>query len=151
MMKEVAENLGIENNLFNYVIKAVEDTAYYKLINIKIKSLSKGQASLGVDCTEEHCNPMGIIHGGLLMSLADAAMGNAIRSMGIKGVTVDANFSFLATAYKDESIIAEGKVLKAGKSILFCEAIIKNKEKIIAKSTATFFNMGNIEIPVEEK
>ena len=41
--------------------------------------------NLEVLTEEKHCNPLGLLHGGLIMSIADAAMGNAIRSWGLPG------------------------------------------------------------------
>ena len=42
------------------------------------------------------------------MSLADAAMGNAVRSLGIRSVNVDMSTSFVSSAMIGQEIIGRG-------------------------------------------
>ncbi|MDD3023644.1 MAG: PaaI family thioesterase, partial [Syntrophomonadaceae bacterium] len=73
-----AENCGIEEGLFKYLVDSINHTPYYRLLGIEIAKVGKGTAELAVCANQNHANPLGAIHGGLIMSLADAAMGNAI-------------------------------------------------------------------------
>ena len=139
-----AINDGIDDSLFQYILKSITETPYYQILNIYLSRIGTGTAEVTVTSKTEHTNPLGLIHGGLIMSLADAAMGNAVRSLGIRGVTVDCSTAFLASAALGEQIIARGKVLKSGKSLIFAHAEVWSGENLIADSKATFANTGTI-------
>ncbi|HPF21152.1 MAG TPA: PaaI family thioesterase [Syntrophomonas sp.] len=139
-------NAGISPQLFDYLVKSMTDSPFYKLMEIKITLLGEGQAELEVQAQEKHTNPIGLVHGGLIMSMADAAMGNAIRSIGVIGVTVDCSVSFPGSARLGEKLLARGKVIKAGHKMIFAEATVWAGERILGHSKSTFFNTGKIEL-----
>lgn len=137
-------NENIDQRLYEYIYNTISCTPFYKLLGIDLERIGKGYARISVLPRDEHLNPMGMVHGGLITTLADAAMGNAIRSMGIKGVTADITVSFLSSPQRDTKLEAEGKVLKAGRNLIFAEAEIYMENKLIAKSQGTFFKVGEI-------
>jgi uncharacterized protein (TIGR00369 family) len=139
-----AVNNGLDGRLFAYLQKSVKETAYYKLLRIQLQSLAPGNAEFRVEAGPEHTNPMGLIHGGLITSLADAAMGNAVRSLGIKGVTVDMSTAFIAAARVGDTIFARGKVLKSGKNLIFTEALIYAGDNLAGHGKATFYKTADI-------
>ncbi len=141
-----AENCGIEESLFKYLIESISHTPYYQLLGIKITKVGKGMAELAVCANQNHTNPLGAIHGGLIMSLADAAMGNAIRSLGIKGVTVDCSTALISGALLGELVVGKGRVIKAGRNMIFAEAEVFAGEHLIASSKASFFKTGEIDL-----
>ncbi len=139
-------NLGIDEDLFRHIVDSIGDTPYYKLLGIKVNKIGTGLAELSVKTSIEHTNPLGFTHGGLIMSLADAAMGNAIRSLGIKAVTVDCSTGLIASARKGEELISIGEVLRAGKNMVFVKAEVYAGNKLIADSKASYFKIGEIQI-----
>jgi len=138
-------NQGLEENLFNYLVHSIEHTPYYQLLGVKIRLLGPGVADLEVEVSGQHTNPLGAVHGGLYMSLVDAAMGNAIRSLGIKAVTVDCTTSMISGASVGETIKARGTLEKVGKNLIFASARVTTGEKILASSRGTFFRVGEID------
>ncbi|SHH00343.1 acyl-CoA thioesterase [Thermosyntropha lipolytica DSM 11003] len=136
----------IAPELYAYICNTVSDTPFYNLIGINLERIEKGHAVLSVWPKEDHLNPLGMVHGGLVVTLADAAMGNAIRSMGIKGVTADITVSFISPPPLGVKIEAEGRVLKAGQNLIFAEAEVWAEKKLIAKSQGTFFKTGEISL-----
>ena len=139
-----ALNAGLDKKLFKYLQKSIQETAYYKLLSIELQELAPGRADFCVVAGQEHTNPMGLIHGGVMTSIADAAMGNAVRSLGIKGVTVDLSTALMAAARPGDTIIARGKVLKTVKNLIFTEALIYVGENLAGHSKATFFKISDI-------
>jgi acyl-CoA thioesterase len=137
------ENAGIEKRLFDYLVESINSTPFYQLLDLKITRIGPGFTEFKVVSGERHTNPLGVIHGGLIMSLADAAMANAIRSLGIKGVTVDCSTSLTAGAMLGEDVIARGEVLKAGNSMLFAEARVWADDRLLANAKASFFKTGD--------
>lgn len=135
-------NKGIETKLFEIIRNTFRETLFYQLLGIELAELGAGKALLRVDTTRQHTNPIGYIHGGLLMSIADAAMGNAIRSLGYKSVTVDMSTSFLASTQIGKEIQAQGEVVKAGKNLFFAEARVTSDARLLVTCKGTFFNIG---------
>ncbi|WP_231969736.1 PaaI family thioesterase [Polynucleobacter necessarius] len=74
------------------------------------------------------------------MTLLDFAMAAAARSsfnhpLGV--ITIDMTTRFLRTSVG--KIVVEGRVLKAGKSINYCEAVVLSESgEMTAKSSGTF-------------
>lgn len=137
-------NLGIDEQIFNYLVASIGHTPFYQLLNIEANELGKGYAEFSVVPKEGHTNPLGMVHGGLTMSIADAVMGNAIRTLGIKAVTVDCSIGFVASAALNEKIIARGKVLKAGRTMIFAEASVYAGDRLITAARGTFYKVGDL-------
>jgi uncharacterized protein (TIGR00369 family) len=87
----------------------------------------------------QHMNNIGIAHGGALCTLLDVAMGTAGRThVGKPVMTLDMQVAFLAPG-RGGVLTAEGRVLRGGRSILFCEAEIRDEAgELVAKSSGTF-------------
>lgn len=141
----MVKNLGIDTALFEYICRSIENTPFYKLMGINLTALGPGEAEIQLKATPDHTNPLGLLHGGVLMSIADAAMGNAIRSLGITGVTADCSTSFLASASLEGILQAKGKVVKAGKRLVFARAEVFSNGQIVADVKGTFVNVGTID------
>lgn len=92
---------------------------------------------LTVTIGPEHLNNLGIAHGGLLATVLDVAMGTAARqTIGHPVMTLDMTTSFLQPG--EGRLTAEGRVLRAGRSIVFCEAAITNEAgELVARASGT--------------
>lgn len=93
---------------------------------------------LEVDVGAHHVNQMGVAHGGLLMTLLDVAMGSAARAHADANVvTVDMQTAFLAPARG--RLIGEGRVVRAGRSIVFVEGEVRDASgQLVAKASSVF-------------
>lgn len=71
----------------------------------------------------QHANNLGIAHGGAICTLIDVALGTCARRMaGAPVITVSMQTNFLAPGRG--TLVAEGRVLRAGRSIVYCEATV---------------------------
>ena len=99
-----------------------------------------GKSRITLTMQAEHENSFGVAHGGVIMTLLDFAMAAAARSSmnhPLGAITIDMTISFLRPTVGQ--IAVEGTVLKSGKSINYCEAIVLNEAgEITAKSSGTF-------------
>ena len=96
---------------------------------------------LGVWLREAHCNSRGFVHGGVIATLADNAMGLSCVAChpGVKGaLTVSLNVDYVATAKLGQWLQIAPRVLKAGSSLSFADALITADTEIIARASATF-------------
>ena len=87
-------------------------------------------------------NTIKLPHGGILATIADAAMGElAARSIepGKNVVTTNLHINYLATTTNKE-LIAKGYFVKKGRHMLVMECVIEDETcKKLATATATFF------------
>lgn len=89
---------------------------------------------------EKLTQPYGLVHGGALFSLADSAAAVAIGSVAEpekKFVTIEMKINFLLPV-KDGMTEAEARIIRKGKRIIPVEIDISNRERLIAKATATY-------------
>lgn len=77
----------------------------------------------GVLATAEHINPAGVVHGGLLTTLADHALSAiAWEAIGRRAcVTVQLDTHFLASAREGQFLEARGRVVRATASLVFMQ------------------------------
>ncbi len=99
-----------------------------------------GKSRISLLIKPEFENSFQIAHGGVVMTLLDFAMGAAARSTTeqvLGAMTIDMNVSFLRPSVG--KIVVEGTVLKPGKTLNYCEAVVLNEAgEITAKSSGTF-------------
>jgi len=139
------ENRGIDPHLFEYIVHSINETPYYQLLGLQVTKLGPGVAELESMARPHHTNPLGSVHGGLYMSMLDAAMGNAVRSLGIKAVTVDLSTGFVAAAAIGEVLTAAGEVIRSGNNLIFARAQVTSGKRILADARGTFYRIGSIE------
>lgn len=105
---------------------------------IEAVAFAEGRTRLRLEVAPEHRNNLGIAHGGVLCTLLDVAMGTAARcTIGTACMTLDMQVSFLLPGRG--VLLAEGWVLRAGRSLVFCEAEVRTEAgELVAKSTGLF-------------
>jgi acyl-CoA thioesterase len=93
----------------------------------------------------EHLNPNGVVHGGVIFTLVDTAMGKATMSVldvGLFCATVEISLRFIRPA-STGTMIAVANVVKRGRNIVHVEARVQDdSDRLIATGTGTFAVMG---------
>ena len=109
-------------------------------LNVVPEYAENGKSRISLEMKPEHANSFGVAHGGVVMTLLDFAMAAAARSCinhPLGAITIDMTISFLRPSIG--KIVVEGTVLKSGKTINYCEAVVLNElGEITAKSSGTF-------------
>jgi len=59
---------------------AVRDSAFYRWFGMELAAAETGSVTLQLELADRHVNIQGLAHGGVIATLADAAMGLSIRS-----------------------------------------------------------------------
>jgi uncharacterized protein (TIGR00369 family) len=100
---------------------------------------------LGLRLATPHTNSRGLIHGGLIASLADNAMGYScgqVMSGALGGqaslVTISLAVDFIGSAQIGQWLAVESDVIRTGHTICFAQCLIKADEAVIARANATF-------------
>ncbi len=121
-------------------------------IGAEVEELREGYARLSLVLREHHTNPNGVMHGGVITTLMDSALGaslGALRGQEARRhphATVDMNAGFLAGARPGDTVVVEGRVVHMGRSIAFGEAEARRHDgDLIAKGRLTFAIRGGSE------
>ena len=96
---------------------------------------------MGLRLAKPHTNARGLIHGGLIASLADNAMGySCAQQMGNASslVTISLAVDFVGAAKVGQWLAVESDVIKTGSTICFAQSFIKADDAVIARANATF-------------
>jgi uncharacterized protein (TIGR00369 family) len=109
-------------------------------LGVRDESARDGRAELRFTASETHLNPAGTVHGGLLATLVDTAMGLAARSRIADDdvpATSQLTIAYLAPAHPGE-LRVRAEVRTAGDHLLLCEADIDQDKATIVHAVATF-------------
>lgn len=113
---------------------------FLELCGIVRPVIGDGHCIAVVEPAAKLLNALGIAHGGLVTTLADAAMGGAARSLlaGSRAVvTVTMQTSFFAPARG--RLEAEAWVVKKTRTLIFAECEVRNGAgEAVARSTGVF-------------
>ena len=111
-----------------------------ELIGIEVVEAGGGACTMSMEAGEQHSNPMGTIHGGILCDLADAAMGMAFFSTLEEGdsfTTLELKINYLRPFWTGK-LFAHGSVISRGKSVGLTECrVVDDQERLIAHATST--------------
>jgi uncharacterized protein (TIGR00369 family) len=118
---------------------------FWRYLGVQVDDAGEGWVRLRVPVADGLRNAAGApVHGGVLSALVDMAVGGALGTThdnaagGVGQATLDLNVSFLAAA-GDGDIVAEGRLLRRGRSVAFGEArITDGAGKLIAVGRATY-------------
>lgn len=119
-----------------------QSDGYARHSHVTITHMEPGGAEGVLDLAPEVLNPMGIVHGGCLATLADTVTGAAAHSTGLKCVTLNCTMNYLRPAV-GRQIFCKAKVQKSGRTIQVCEAVLTNDQgEAVATGTFTFCAIG---------
>ena len=95
----------------------------------------------------QHANPLGWLHGGMIASLADHAMGIAfITQLGESEemTTVEMKFNLLAAAADGDTVSAKARVVKFGRTIGYAEVeVTSSAGKLLARGASTALRIAS--------
>lgn len=112
-------------------------------VELKIVEAEPGHARGEIELKPWHLNPFGIVHGGVLFTIADTVSGMAaITGKEYSVSTINGSINYMRAGKNTKKITAEGYVIKDGKSLTVCECKVYNdREEILAVATMTFFHL----------
>lgn len=92
----------------------------------------------GLLATQQHLNPAGIVHGGLLATLLDHSLSLiAWEGLGRETcVTVQMDTQFLSAARDSQFIEARGRIVRATSSLVFMQGHLSHADRTIASASA---------------
>ncbi|MCP2506826.1 MAG: PaaI family thioesterase [Candidatus Thalassarchaeaceae archaeon] len=127
---------------------SIEDKSVPKIsvlaesMGIKLINFQEGTCSVYAKILPLHLNAGGVAHGGLHATMLDTALGSALVSTINKDewcATAQLDISYIEPGYEGEELIANGFVMRRGRTLAHCEGTISDSEgKLIATGKGTW-------------
>src|SRR3954453_8404097 len=116
------------------------ETSFVDTLGVYGRTAEDGTARLELDATEQHLNEAGTVHGGVLATLDDTAMGQAVRSRTGED-DVPATSPLTVTYLRPGNpgpLEGTGRVSKQGEHLTVCEADVEQDGRTLVHAVATF-------------
>jgi uncharacterized protein (TIGR00369 family) len=118
------------------------------LFGFTVAEIDDGLAVFECQPDESAYNPIGVVHGGLVCTLADSVVGCAVHSTleaGVGYTSIDLNVSYLRSVTVDSGVLrATGRVTKRGRRVAFSTAeIVDGSGKTVATASGSCLIMDN--------
>lgn len=132
----------------------VNPCPYFDLQSMNLKELDWGTARLEIELQRKHLQPFGIVHGGVLASLIDAACFWSCFSQlpDDQGMTTaEIKLNYLAPVVNG-TVSALGRCIKLGKTMGLSEATVyDDRQRILAHGTSTLVVMPDMGLPSDNE
>jgi uncharacterized protein (TIGR00369 family) len=109
-------------------------------LGAEVTTTDDGSARIGFEARDEHLNPAGTLHGGVLATLVDTAMGQAVRTTTGEGevpATSQLTVTYLRPG-RPGPLTVTGRVRTRGEHLTVCEADVEQEGRALAHAVATF-------------
>ena len=111
-----------------------------------MSSTEEGRAVVSLRAEKRHLNPNGTVHGGVVYTLVDVSMAEALKTM-VEGderpVTIEIKINYLEPG-KPGTLTSTAQVRKGGKRLVIVEAEVaqEDEDEIVALATGTYTRIG---------
>jgi len=127
-----------------------DNAPFIREMGVELTSIEDGWCETHLVPEHKHRQQHGLIHAGVMATMADHTAGCAARGkvgMDQDVLTVEFKVNFLRPALADR-LRCRSHVLRAGKTLVVCESEVyaqkKSEEKLVAKATVTLAVTGEV-------
>ncbi|MCS7302997.1 MAG: PaaI family thioesterase [Candidatus Kapabacteria bacterium] len=133
-------------NYLDRILSCLERQAFMRHIGCEVTNVQPGFVEARIQISDFHKQHDGLLHGGVIATLADIVAGFAVHTLvnkDVSTVTIDMMISFLE-ACRNDYLIARGNVVRHGRTTSFAQAVVfastngVDPELLIATAQATF-------------
>lgn len=119
---------------------ATEYTEHLDIIDVGVQE--NGDYCVEIRLQPLHLSRAGLVHGGMVFTLLDAAMGRAVihtLEPGFTSPTIEMKINFFRPA-DSGMLLARGRIVNRSKQLCYAEGEVRSgADKLIARATGTFF------------
>ena len=112
------------------------------LLGLRRSTMEDGRCRFGATVRPEHMNPHGVVHGGVVYTLVDYAMGGAVTSRlgpGERCATLEIKINYLAPVSEGD-LAAEAWVVARTARVAVLEARVQaDGDRLVALATGSFY------------
>jgi len=117
--------------------------SFSQWLGIELVDIKEGYSKIKMLVREEMMNGLNVVHGGIAFSLGDSAFAFACNSRNNLSLALETSISFLKPVFVGDTLIAEAKEIRNGRSTGVYLVEIKNQhEQLIALFKGTCYRTG---------
>jgi uncharacterized protein (TIGR00369 family) len=125
---------------------AEDNGGFAELVGTEVLSAGEGRADVSLKAEERHLNPSGTVHGGVISTLIDASMAEALNTMTEEDeqpFTIQITVNYMKPG-KPGTLTSTAQVRKGGERITIVEAEVvqEDEDEVIALATGTYTPVG---------
>lgn len=114
----------------------------WEWLGLEVVATAEGSATVEMKTTEDMANHAGFVHGGMISTLADSAMGRSLRTLEpgvVRAMSFDLKLNFISAAKPGETLRATARVVHAGRRTVVTECRVERPDgKLVATASGTF-------------
>jgi acyl-CoA thioesterase len=119
-----------------------DPSTFYGFLGMRLEELGEGTSRFVMPVTPGFFNAGGVVHGGVMASIADASIAAALATLVDHAreimATVEMKINYIAPV-RGGDIVCEAVIIQKGRSVAVGEAIVRDGNgKLLAKAMATF-------------
>jgi len=119
----------------------VAGSAFYRWSGMVVADAEDGSVTLALDLADHHLNLQGLAHGGVIATLADAAMGLSLRTAledGRRHVSIEIGVHYLRPVTRGR-VRAIGRAVRIGREIAYAQAdVLDMHDRLLARADGTY-------------
>jgi acyl-CoA thioesterase len=115
------------------------------LLGIDFRRVGKGRSECVLDTQKRHHNPNGVVHGGVMYTMADTGMAGALYSLMNEGetcATIGIYIQYLRPLTSGR-LVCRSRVVHRTRKVAFVESKVAAGRKVAATATGTFSILDN--------
>ena len=121
-------------------LAAAAEPTFWGFLGCEFVSMKDHVITIALEAKPHHLNPIGIVHGGVLSTLLDNAMGIVVLTARPeeKSVTTNLNVNFVAPLYEGRLLVTAELVHQSRKMITAQGRVVDQKGNLGTIGTGTF-------------
>ncbi len=132
-------------NFEKYLKECLRNAAISRFLGHSLISCQKGRAEVRLPYRREFQQNYGVVHGGIIATIADTAGFFAAASVSPQQIVTTVEFKInLLSGAREENLVGIGSVVRNGKRLIVCEmAVYGSRRRKIALATGTYSRLDN--------
>lgn len=131
----------LEDDLAETIRERFATSAFARWMGMELAHVTDGASEIHLAVETHHLNPGGIVHGGIIATMLDAAIGVALRTrLGFDRTHVTVNLSIgYLRPLRAGAMVARARAVHSGERVGYGEADLTDADgALLARGTATF-------------
>jgi uncharacterized protein (TIGR00369 family) len=131
---------GLNNTRRAAAMLAAEPVGWMETLGARITEAEPGRVVLELEAGPQHRHGGGVVQGGVITQIADAAMGMSLGTLqedGVWNTTIELKINFIRPVVSGR-IRAIGRVVEMKSTLLFSEAdVLDEQGRLVARASST--------------
>ncbi|WP_052888267.1 PaaI family thioesterase [Thermogemmatispora carboxidivorans] len=134
-------------DVLQFVEQVNQRPGFGQLLGMRVEAAEPGRGRVRLTVDARLMHPQGLVHGGVIFSLADTAMAMALLASyppGTRTGTIEAKINYLR-AVRDGQLLAEAAIIHQGRTTAVLEATVyhlsqeRQEPRAVARVLSTFY------------